>query len=127
MNGYLKDMGHFFCTWCHFFCTWAIFFAHHCMISSCEKLLLLISLSYLILFLWSTLSEYFLLMILLSILIALLTGAHPSWQSLKPTNFSNKNMFPAIKFNTKLITIFFNFREALIRAVIIHGLSIISK
>ena len=35
MNGYLKDMGHFFCTWviffctwCHFFCTWVIFFAH---------------------------------------------------------------------------------------------------
>ena len=64
---------------------------------------------------------------LLSILIALLTGAHPSWQSLKPTNFSNNNLFPSKNFNTKLITIFFYFREALVRAVIIHGFPIISK
>ena len=66
-------------------------------------------------------------MILLSILVALLTGAHPSWQSLTPTNFVNKNLFPAIKFNTKLIAIFLYFREALVRAVVIHGFSIISK
>ena len=64
-------------------------------------------------------------MVLLSILIALLTGAHPYWQSLMPTNFSNKNLSPALKFNTKLITIFY-FREALVRAVVIHGFSIIS-
>ena len=65
-------------------------------------------------------------MVLLKILIALLSGANPSWQSLKPTNFSSINLFPAIEFNTKLITIFY-FRETLIRAVVIHGFSIISK
>ena len=62
-----------------------------------------------------------------AIVIALLTGAHPSWQSLKPINFPNKNLFPAIKFDTKLILMFFYFREALVRAVVIHGFSIISK
>ena len=56
-----------------------------------------------------------------------LTGAHPSWQLLKPINLSNKNLFSAINVNTKLITMFLYFREALVRDEVNHGFSIISK